>query len=399
MRWRFPDPADAAEEAERRKVLSRIDNWWKEFRLQAGDLDAHFNHGKEFDIPEWMARTLQGVDDRLCWEFGPALKEGHRLVITPESDHALRPMVEVILERAPRLKGWEFYGHRLPESLAEVEVSVSARTGGSLTDVVVEVKPGKHHLIDLVFFSPACRPGDDRQASNDAFVAVECLLGEEILDSWIGIIEAKPLQEVAGRKTVSPNRLKEAVDLLIQEVKDRLPEDPWFVLTASDAVPLRQGTIYRLKPEEAPEYPLRKDLLIARTVYPEMWEAAHQSGLFDSGRFSKCGETFCYLTLDGSKGIEQEKFPDRASIEDALDAALKPAEVGGVLGGGTGLKYSYIDLALTGVDSAIPILRKVLQGGSVPRRSWLLFFDSDFQDEWAGAWSDSPPPPMDPDPA
>jgi hypothetical protein len=45
------------------------------------------------------------------------------------------------------------------------------------------------------------------------------------------------------------------------------------------------------------------------------------------------------------------------------------------IGGGTGLRYSYIDLALTDVKKAIPAIQGRLRQGKVPRRSWILFFD------------------------
>jgi hypothetical protein len=81
-------------------------------------------------------------------------------------------------------------------------------------------------------------------------------------------------------------------------------------------------------------------------------------------------------------------------MEDALDAVLKPDKLGCSIGGGTGLRYSYIDLALTAVDQGIKRIRHALQAGNVRRRSWIQFFDSDLAAEWVGVYDDSPPPPM-----
>ena len=63
---------------------------------------------------EWMHRQLGAVDERIMWEFGPS-EGGHRLVLTPEVHRNLRPMVETMLERAPRLPGWSYAPYRPPE--------------------------------------------------------------------------------------------------------------------------------------------------------------------------------------------------------------------------------------------------------------------------------------------
>jgi hypothetical protein len=84
---------------------------------------------------------------------------------------------------------------------------------------------------------------------------------------------------------------------------------------------------------------------------------------------------------------------DRGKIEDAINAVLIPARAGRVIGGGTGSRYSYIDLALADVDVAIPLICSRLRGERVPRRSWLLFFDAPLAHEWIGMYKDTPEPP------
>jgi len=54
----------------------------------------------------------------------------------------------------------------------------------------------------------------------------------------------------------------------------------------------------------------------------------------------------------------------------------------------------YFDLALLDAERGIDILREVLRGGNIHRRSWILFFDDSLAEEWIGIWPDSPEPPM-----
>ena len=130
-RWRFADESIAAERGARAQTVTSIDSWWDTFRARTDDLAALFSRKQQWDLPAWMAEHLQAVDPRLMWEYGPAIRaQGHRLVITPESAHHLRPLVATLLERAPAIPGWEFYGYRLPESLASAQQTVAARTRG-----------------------------------------------------------------------------------------------------------------------------------------------------------------------------------------------------------------------------------------------------------------------------
>jgi hypothetical protein len=80
-------------------------------------------------------------------------------------------------------------------------------------------------------------------------------------------------------------------------------------------------------------------------------------------------------------------------MEDALDGALRASATGAVVGGRTGLRYSYVDLALTDTEKGIQQVVEVLRKGNVVKRTWILFFDDIYRHEWVGIWDDSPAPP------
>ena len=75
---------------------------------------------------------------------------------------------------------------------------------------------------------------------------------------------------------------------------------------------------------------------------------------------------FCYLKLDASDLPSSEIVEFRSKFEDALNPALLDANAGGCIGGGSGLRYAYIDLALTDIKRAAPIIRKVLAEHQAP---------------------------------
>ncbi len=81
-------------------------------------------------------------------------------------------------------------------------------------------------------------------------------------------------------------------------------------------------------------------------------------------------------------------------MEEAISEALEKEKLGCAVGGGTGLRYSYVDLALTDLHRGTDVVRRVLQKSNLHKRSWLQFYDSALRDEWIGIYDDTPPPPM-----
>lgn len=411
MRWRFHDKNDAEESLAVKETLGRVDAWWRAFQTQIKMLDALFSGNSQWDLAEWMAENLQVIDAGLMWEFGPAINgPGHRLVITPESSRHLRPLTETIIDRAPRLAGWEFYPYRLAESVESAEATVEARTGGTLADVVVDARIGEHNLIDLTFRSPRTRNSNDEQAFNDAFVATESLLGEELLDKWVGAIEVAPVQgsggllgafrkgkkqladhDSTGRSGIRLDQLKDVIDSLIVCLRDQLPrETPILSLNPDDD---SNWSCLEMNPDESDDYPNQSDLIAAVTLNPTIWMAAHCGRPFCSERFSRNGEVFVYLKIDGRDGLDESDYSGRDHIEAAITKVLISDSLGGVIGGGTGIRYSYVDLVLTDLERGITLIRNTLRGGRIPNRSWILFFDADLCGEWIGIYDDTPVPP------
>jgi hypothetical protein len=394
MRWRFLDLQSPADAAFQRQMLARIDAWWGEFSANTDRLSPLFNQQEQWDLPAWMHEHLGDVDGRLCWEYGPAVRgEGHRLVITPESHRELRPLTASIIERAPKLPGWEFYPYRLPESAEMAQMTVEARTQGDLTGVEVQAAVGEHRLIDLRFLAPGTSGADDDQSLQNALVAAETLLGEENLDHHIGLIEVDRLKSGLFRRkpsTIPLDRLYGTVGSLIEASRDQLPDQPHHAWATAENV---TWSALKLEPEEADDYPRFADQFTAITPVQELWIATRCGRPFCSGRFSRCSELFCCLKIDGADGLEGSEFEDREAIENAVNHALVSPRLGCSLGGGTGLRYSYVELALSKPDEAIAALRRRMQTGKLPRRSWVLFHDTDLCGEWVGICDDTPPPP------
>jgi hypothetical protein len=335
-----------------------------------------------------MDKHLHGIHPELIWEFGPALKgKGHRLVITVEGRRYLRPLAEEILKSVPSISGWEFYGYRPAVSFEEADRNVQGRLGSRITLTDVATEKGKFNRINITFSSTGIKTQKNVDDSlHEAFVVTESLVGEEALNRWVGAIEVVPWAKCPVK--MSPIKsLRAEVERRIAEVRMSLPNKPIHQLKDDG-----KWSLMKLKPEEMGDYPAQQDMFVGKARYVELWENGRGQTDFDSVRYTGVGETFCYVKLDGREA-NLEVFPDKAAIEDALQKALGDASLGCYIGGGTGLVYSYVDLAVTDVSKAIPVIRETLRKGKVSKRSWILFYDTDLAWEWIGIWDDSPPPP------
>lgn len=400
MRWIFAEQGsiDAQIKA---KLAERIAKWWQGFPAQTSRLSALFKQEAEWDLPAWMEANLQGIHPNLMWEYGPAVKgEGHRLVITPESHRELRPLVMTILKQAPQIPGWEFYGYRLPEDVEQAELMVQARTEGTLADVTFRPAIGDGKRIDLTYYSPRAKKTDDPQALNEVFVGTEVLLGEEMLDKWVGGISVEPLPKpgllgslFGGAKKPPSNllplpRLHDTVQALAKSVVDQLPRESY-----GDRHENASWSTYEMQPEQADDYLHRDDILVGSSMDTDLLMAMQPGGGFHSGRFSRLNERFCYVKIDASEIEMADRLEARGELEEDLHAALKANKSGAQIGGAVGLRYVYIDLALLNVQTGLSTVRQVLKG-RVSKRSWVFFGDADYCGEWLGVYPDSPPPPM-----
>ncbi len=217
---------------------------------------------------------------------------------------------------------------------------------------------------------------------------MESLLGEEMLDKWIGYIEHETVAEFPA-EAVHANQVLVRLRAIIGQIVNGLPSAPWMGRMSN-----QQWSLIKLEPKQLDDYAGRGDQLTQISAWPELHRALLTNDAFYSARFSRCGETFAYVKIDGAEGLPDWGFRDREDIEKSLLQALESAGVGTMIGGGNGLRYCYADLALVNITKAIPIIREALARGGVSTRSWLLFADRDYSAEWIGIYPESPVPPM-----
>lgn len=378
MRFRFQDPANIAESSGRHQMVTKIDHWWSQFRSRTKDLEAAFEGSDDWDIVEWMGRELAAVDEEISWQFRPsALKGRHELALSPDHDPSKVWLIKQILKQAPSIPDWDFSIFRNAVGIEECVARTLETTGIDLSNSTVSVHEGNANQINFVFYFDRL-PADEDVLLEATLIAVEMLLGEEEMMLWAGEFEAVDSQKPhdATMRFVPLAQVPHAVQSVKESITERLPVEPFWT-----RVEELQWAAFELKPSEALDYARRDDLLTAVTCDPDLAAGTFEAHAFASQRFSRSGETFCFVKVD-ERGSVESGFAEREDMEEAVRSTLESQELGCLVGSGTGLRYTYLELALTDLDEALNAIRETLQEGQVSRRSWVLFHDAVLGNEW-----------------
>ncbi len=367
-----------------------MDAFWS--RFDAAKLDSLSAEASEREVRAW----LSDIDGRLDCDVLSVSTE-RTLVLTPRAERRLRPMVSALVGRAPQGLGLRVVEHCPPLSLSTAVERARSQTGVDLSGAKVRAGFSRGHLLDIVVHSPEIASSEDERGIAAAELCVESLLGERIFDDWIGAVRVAamprggPLRVVSedggGAEKLPLAELSPTVRAAIEGLIGGLPAEP-----PSAPPPDAEGwTLFEAEPMAASDYSAQDDLAFATTCAPELLKCFLEGAPFSSRRFSRSGELFAYLKLE-SGGAGEERLSFRTDLEDAIAAELPPS-AGRVIGNGLGVRYVYLDLALADLDAAVATVTAAARRLRVPERSWLLFCDSDWADEWIGLWDATPPPP------
>jgi len=396
LRWKYLNPCTQEERDAKVATLQRISTWWTAFQSREAELNQNL-----VEHSEWVAQQLADVYPGLFFEFGPILGGGERMSITPTNDFTLTALAEDVVRLAPKSTRWQFCVRKPPVTLEYAKSFFEARMRKAFPKFEFSATLDKAQGIELKIYANA---GLDREdVLWDAFHVAEYLVGYENVTRWITRVTYEPrgvLATLFGTKGALPlEQMNDVISGLRRECEKRLPDHPLALeywspnkINATTGKALL-GHVFQLQPVEKSDYPGWSDMYVASSSAEELWMATHCGRQFSSQRYSKFGESFCYLKIDGSTGLKDE-VKERGKVEDAINAALGEKRIGQVSGGGSGFIYCYIELTLTDVETAIPYLQNIAREMKLPVKSWLLFHDKELKDEWVGLWPETPCPPQ-----
>ena len=323
-------------------------------------------------------------------------RDGSRtVVVSPQGERRLRPLTEAIIERAPKLPGVRFVSHRPPRPLGEALDAVKRSHGHDLTAGRARAGFSRGHLLDVVVYAPGFAGVRSEARQSAAELALVGLLGERLVDDWLGDIDAEPAAgggplRVLNTETAPTFPLAElpaAVSRAVEGLRAGLPELPCAGISRDGWV------LFEVEPDAAMDPPAQDDVALASSALPEMLKCFLEGSPFSSLRFVQGSERFAYLKIDCHHLSFESRIGERTHLEDRLAERLAEQSLGAVVGNGLGLRYLYVDVALAPGRKSVDLVCEIARAASVAKRSWLLFFDTDLADEWVGVWPETPPPP------
>jgi hypothetical protein len=272
-------------------------------------------------------------------------------------------------------------------NLGQALEHVLSETGFDLSRARIRAGFARGHLLDVVVHSAQLSSDSGGGARAVAEQLVCEILGERIANDWVGRIDVTadrrpgPLRvlngDPEGERAFPLGEFPAVVAAAVRGLYDGLPDRHcWAEGTASD------WTLFELEPETANDYGAQDDLVLATSMRPEMLKCFLQGMPFCSARFSRHREVFCYLKYQSDLASPEERLTERNRIEDALATRLTSNKLGAVVGNGLGMRYTYIDLALTDLASSIESLERLARTLHFPQKSWLLFCESDWRERW-----------------
>lgn len=332
----------------------RLDHFWTSFAQQVETLS-----GDQKKLIGWLSEQIDILQPGLSWDVGPWTSGKMNLAITCENQYHLRPLVDEIIDKAPVLEGWTFSSARPPIPAEMVANVFNSRTKSALPDCAACCSPTELNYIDIEFdFASAAL----KIPKEHLFVLLEIILGEKFLEVWVGEIRsAKKLFgfSFGGKRTQVPlEGLRDHCEQLkVEMLKRSTPDTFYFEQPRPDT-----GALFTLNGNIT--FP---DRWTINTWCPEVMKAT-LAERFWSERYSRNGETFCFLQIEGEYDLDK-----RSEVENALDAVLRSHKVGCVIGSGTGTQSVFIDLALTNFETGHPFIKEFVSTLKDPCK--LHFFD------------------------
>jgi hypothetical protein len=386
---RFSVPCAEGDEAREHQALAqRVEAAWRE-------LGPGCASGSDAAAQGSLEELLRRVHPALCGELLRDRAGGRVAVVTPRERRSLRPLAAFVADRSPPLDGLSVVSHRPPDTFEAMVEVVRREHALDLGSAKVRAGFSRGHLLELVIYGAGFGGSLDERALLAAERAAEVLLGERVMDDWVGRVDAEPLVgrgslrvvQADAAQQLSLRELPESVGRAVEALAVGLPD-------LSSLGALREGwVLFETEPEAATDYTAQDDVALAGSALPEMLKCFLEGAPFSSKRFVRGAVTIAYLKVDARGTPFEDRVAARAKLEDELAAALGARRLGAVVGNGLGLRYVYIDVALAPDPAALTLVRDVARAAGVSKRSWVLFCDSDLGEEWAGVWPETPTPP------
>lgn len=396
MRFQYIFDKDDPDYKFKEEKLKRIRNFWIAFEKICLP---HWISRREHDdayqnFAIWVQKQLNLVDEKLIWEAHEIDASNFYLAISAGGDETRQVLARAVIDSAPEIEGWQFLSYLPIHESKELDSYCRGVAGFEIPkDLKVSLIDSGCMSFYLVFYSK--RFADESiESIKQCNLIAKFALGEELFDRWVdSVLVSRPQSAISNffdkvlgkpeQATFGLNELKSEVEFWVDSVLANLPKKYVSQCIKFDDDDSSPNWTVDLEAEDE-RHPGRKERLFYSMKNQSILFAVMNDTYFHSKSHSKLNEIFCYIKsmpFDHDSDYAQSK---RSQFHLELDKELRNAELGCVLGIGSGLSSIYVDLVLRDVERAVPILQAVSRKFALPENTWLLFYDINLSEEWVG---------------
>jgi hypothetical protein len=186
----------------REYLIETIESFWKWFAENSDNLKALYESGQLKDLTRETGRELDKIEPQLAWEMGPGKKQAYLFTISGEGNPELREIANLIVQLAPKLKGWELYSSR-PSRLAPgvVRLPESGQSFNTTEWEFIPLERPEKGRLDLIIVANQLAGSERGTALRAVSIYLDQLLGEDTVETWIGEFRVESSVTAQGKKT------------------------------------------------------------------------------------------------------------------------------------------------------------------------------------------------------
>ncbi len=300
--------------------------WWPTARPR---IEAAIAGGGWDGLPDEVTQRIKAISPDLEWEFGAGRQSAHALVVSAAGSRELRVLAERWYRAAPPPdRTWEFHPARQPDPQAFTRMIQFGPHQLGLGELRFgHVPDDDRRQLDVVVYHPGFATVPERDRTQVSFLALDWLLGEDVVGAWIGVIDA----------TTDPGIAPDTGDGLRTAVATLADEPPlWTVLTGTSP-----GGRPVMATVQTPLRPIRWPLFDQHIAVVLPYPPADERGLPDGhmleelrtfedrlvGRLDHTAALIAHETSDGRRVLHL--YADAATPATGLAEAMRTEWPGG----------------------------------------------------------------------
>jgi len=192
------------------RTKDAVIGFWRWFASNADRLK-ELHSSKQFGrLAEEMNRELDKIDRRLAWEMGCGLTRPFMLTVSGEGNPELRDLAESVINQSPKLNDWDFFSaHPSRPAPSAVRLAGSGEIFEASAWSFAPVERPERGQLDLIIVDDHLANSNRESALKAISIYLDQTLGEDTVESWIGMLSVESRSAAQGRKLFKMDELSD----------------------------------------------------------------------------------------------------------------------------------------------------------------------------------------------